>query len=67
MLAEELVGLVGGLSWGRSMRWNGEATFSRPVRWLLALHGAAAVPFSFAGLQAGARAFPMCSLFDGAS
>ena len=55
VLAEELGGLIGGLSFGRSMRWSGEAAFSRPVRWLLALHGAAAVPCAFAGLQAGPR------------
>ena len=56
VLTEELGGLVSSLSFGRSMRWNSEASFSRPVRFLLALHGSAALPFSFAGLQAGAAA-----------
>lgn len=30
------------------------AAYSRPLRWLLALHGEAAVPFTYACLQAGA-------------
>jgi len=56
VLTEELGALVGGLSFAKSMRWNGAgAAFSRPVRWLLGLHGAATIPFSFAGLRAGAR------------
>ena len=54
MLTEELGALVGGLAFGRSMRWAGEATFSRPVRWLLALHGARVLPFAFGSLCAGA-------------
>ncbi len=35
-----------------SMRWRGDVAFSRPLRWLLALHGDAAVPLQFAGLTA---------------
>ncbi|CAL8470617.1 g10159 [Coccomyxa elongata] len=54
VLTEEVGTLVGGLSFGKSMRWNGTgAAFSRPVRWLVGMHGEAALPFSFAGLQAG--------------
>ena len=53
MLTEELGSLVGALSFTRSMRWNSNAAFSRPVRWLLALHGSTVLPFQFAGLQAG--------------
>jgi len=45
---------MGGLSFKKSMRWNSSAAFSRPVRWLLALHGETPLPFAFAGLQAGA-------------
>ena len=55
VLTEELGGLVGSLSFKRSMRWNGDTPFSRPVRWLLALHGSTILPFSFAGLQAGVQ------------
>ena len=54
VLTEELGALVGGLAFGRSMRWDSEAAFSRPVRWLLALHGARVLPFAFGPLRAGA-------------
>jgi glycyl-tRNA synthetase beta chain len=38
----------------KSMRWSdGDATFGRPVRWLLALLGDQEVPFGFAGLRSG--------------
>lgn len=49
-----LEGLVKGLSWPRSMRWGTRhETFSRPVRWLVALLGSEVVPVQFAGLTAG--------------
>ena len=49
-----LQGLVKGLSWPRSQRWgSGHDTFSRPVRWLVALLGEQVVPVEFAGLTAG--------------
>jgi glycyl-tRNA synthetase beta chain len=36
----------------KSMRWSdGDATFGRPVRWLLALCGSEVVRFSFAGVE----------------
>ena len=44
---------MGSLSFRKSMRWRPEAAFSRPLRWLLALHGATPLPFDYAGLQAG--------------
>jgi glycyl-tRNA synthetase len=53
-LAAELPALVAGLSFRKSMRWRGDATYSRPLRWLVALHGSAVVPFAAAGLAAGA-------------
>ena len=58
VLAEALPGLVAGLKFDKSMRWNSSnVVFSRPVRWLLALYGAGdaaqVVPFEFAGLTAG--------------
>ncbi|PSC72381.1 Glycine-tRNA ligase chloroplastic mitochondrial [Micractinium conductrix] len=54
VLTDELPALVGGLSFKKSMRWRPDAAFSRPLRWLLALHGDTVLPFSYAGLQAGA-------------
>ena len=62
MLSEELGELVDALSFTRSMRWNSAAAFSRPVRWLLALHGTTVLPFQFAGLQAGKRGDPVTEL-----
>jgi glycyl-tRNA synthetase len=58
VLAEALPGLVAGIKFDKSMRWNSSnAAFSRPVRWLLAILGegpaAQVVPFEFAGLRAG--------------
>jgi glycyl-tRNA synthetase len=35
------------------MRWNSNIVFSRPIRWILALHGDFVVPFSFAGISSG--------------
>ena len=53
-LAAALPGLLGSLRFEQSMRWNDSGVaFSRPVRWLLALHGEYVVPFEFAGLQSG--------------
>ncbi len=53
VLPAELASLVSGLSFKRSMRWQHAASFSRPVRWLVALHGETEVPFAYAGLVAG--------------
>ena len=37
----------------KTMRWNAtNAAFSRPIRWLLALHGENVIPFEYAGLTA---------------
>ncbi len=54
LLAGILEGLIRGLSWPRSQRWGtGHDTFSRPVRWLVALLGEDVVDVEFAGLKAG--------------
>jgi glycyl-tRNA synthetase len=54
VLAEVLPGLIASLRFDKPMRWNSSnVSFSRPVRWLLALHGEQVVPFEFAGLRAG--------------
>jgi glycyl-tRNA synthetase beta chain len=48
-----LTSLAEGVDWPKSMRWgDGEARFTRPVRWLLALFGGEVVPMEYAGLQA---------------
>jgi glycyl-tRNA synthetase len=54
LLAEALPQLIGDLHFSKSMRWNWtNVSFSRPIRWLLALYGGMTVPFEFAGLVAG--------------
>lgn len=54
VLAERLPDLVAGLKFEKSMRWNAtNVSYSRPLRWLLALHGPAVIPFSYAGVDSG--------------
>lgn len=58
VLAEALPGLIAGLRFEKSMRWNSSnVAFSRPVRWLLAIFGAdqecQVVPFTYADLTSG--------------
>ena len=54
VLAESLPGLIQSIRFGQSMRWNDpKLVFSRPIRWLLALHGDSWISFSYAGLDAG--------------
>ena len=52
--SQALPGLIGALRFDKSMRWNASnVPFSRPVRWLLALYGEIAIPFTFAGIASG--------------
>jgi glycyl-tRNA synthetase len=54
LLLEATPQFISDIRFDKSMRWNSTGTaFSRPIRWLLALHGDRAVPFAFAGLTAG--------------
>jgi glycyl-tRNA synthetase len=54
VLAELVPEWLDGLAFDRVMRWNESGTpFSRPIRWLLALHGEQVIPFSFAGVGSG--------------
>jgi glycyl-tRNA synthetase len=62
VLAETLPGLVAGIKFDKSMRWlpatrtagnAGGVTFSRPLRWFVALLGQTVIPFEYAGLTAG--------------
>lgn len=54
VLAENLLGLVAGIKFEKSMRWNqSRVSYSRPMRWLLALFGRYIVPFNYAGLSSG--------------
>jgi glycyl-tRNA synthetase len=54
VLPDLLTDLIAGLRFRQSMRWNETgATFSRPIRWLVALLGDAVVPFDYAGVSSG--------------
>ncbi|XP_057549240.1 glycine--tRNA ligase, chloroplastic/mitochondrial 2 isoform X2 [Amaranthus tricolor] len=53
VLAEDLPSTISKLSFPKSMRWNSQVLFSRPIRWIMALHGDAIVPFTFAGVFSG--------------
>ncbi|KAL1535783.1 Glycine--tRNA ligase, chloroplastic/mitochondrial 2 [Salvia divinorum] len=53
VLSEELPATLSKISFPKSMRWNSEILFSRPIRWILALHGDSVVPFTFAGALSG--------------
>jgi glycyl-tRNA synthetase len=62
VLAEALPEFVRGISFSKSMRWLASAqvgetvaktTYSRPIRWLVALLGQAVVSFEYAGLVSG--------------
>ena len=45
--------MIGGLNFPKTMRWNSEETFSRPVRWLIAMHGEHHLPFVAVGVPSG--------------
>lgn len=56
LLPDLLSGLIGGLSFPKSMKWNASGLrFARPIRWLVALYGGKVVPLQFGGLTAGNR------------
>ncbi|WP_207892113.1 glycine--tRNA ligase [Streptacidiphilus pinicola] len=54
VLAQLLPTVVSGLRAEKNMRWNASGlSYSRPIRWILALLGDEVVPFSVSGLDAG--------------
>ena len=54
ILSEQLPGLLAGLRFPRTMRWNQTGVaFSRPLRWLVALLGDQVIPLEFAGVSSG--------------
>ena len=58
VLAERLPELIAGIKFEKSMRWNASnVSFSRPLRWLVALHGPAVVAFEYAGVRSGRTTF----------
>lgn len=56
VLSEALPELIAGIRFERSMRWNStNVSYSRPIRWLVALYGSQVIPFTFAGVTSGRR------------
>ena len=54
VLGQMAVNLLGQLRFPLSMRWNASGvSFSRPIRWLVAMLGEAIVPFAYAGVASG--------------
>jgi glycyl-tRNA synthetase len=54
ILAENLADLIANIKFEKSMRWNESGiSYSRPLRWLLALYGTDVVPFHYAGVASG--------------
>jgi len=53
LVEETFPDLLESIQFNQSMRWNWtNVSFSRPIRWLLALYGESVIPFEFAGLTA---------------
>ncbi|MDO4182799.1 MAG: glycine--tRNA ligase subunit beta [Coriobacteriia bacterium] len=53
LLPDVLRGLIVGLAWPRSMRWNTHReVFVRPIRWIVALLGETVVPVEYATVKA---------------
>lgn len=53
VLSESLPNLIKEISFPKTMRWNSQISYSRPIRWILALYGDTLVPFSFADVPSG--------------
>jgi len=54
VLGDVLTQWLAGLKFPRAMRWNETGiAFSRPLRWLVALHGEDVIPLTYAGVTSG--------------
>ncbi|HVJ88585.1 MAG TPA: glycine--tRNA ligase subunit beta, partial [Labilithrix sp.] len=54
LLGKALTEICGEIPFRKSMRWGaGEATFGRPVQWLVALFGSDTIDMSFANVRSG--------------
>ena len=54
VMAKRLPDLIANLRVEKGMRWNASnVSFSRPIRWLLAMHGEHPIPFEYGGYTAG--------------
>ena len=54
VLAEAIPEWIASLQFDRTMRWNdSDVSFSRPIRWIVALLGDQVISFEYAGVQSG--------------
>eukprot|EP00252_Welwitschia_mirabilis_P027399 TRINITY_DN9388_c0_g1_i1.p1 TRINITY_DN9388_c0_g1~~TRINITY_DN9388_c0_g1_i1.p1 ORF type:complete len:1071 (-),score=218.29 TRINITY_DN9388_c0_g1_i1:229-3441(-) len=53
ILSEALPSIISGINFQKTMRWNSKTSFSRPIRWILSMHGDTIIPFTFAGVLSG--------------
>lgn len=54
VLAKVLPDWIAGIKFEKSMRWNQtNISYSRPLRWLVALYGPDVIPFAYAGISSG--------------
>ncbi len=53
VLPDLITTLLNGLRWRKTMRWNGEVGYPRPLRWITALYGDRVVPFTWAQATSG--------------
>lgn len=53
VLGDVLPGVIGSLSFPKTMRWGPEERFARPIRWIVAMLGDEVVPVEYAGVRAG--------------
>uniref|UniRef100_A0A7N2LE66 glycine--tRNA ligase n=1 Tax=Quercus lobata TaxID=97700 RepID=A0A7N2LE66_QUELO len=53
VLSEELPSTIAKISFPKSMRWNSQIMFSKPICWILALYRDVVVPFMFARVLSG--------------
>ena len=56
VLEEALPKIIAGINFSKAMRWitNSDVTFSRPMRWLFAVHGDHHLSFEALGVRSGA-------------
>ncbi len=57
ILKKILPEIISSISFPRTMRWDGDIRFARPIRWCLALHGNEVVEFNLNNLTSGNKTF----------
>ena len=75
ILKEALPELIANIKFSKSMRWNHtNVSYSRPLRWIVALYGADVIPFTYADVTSGRTSrglrpygSPLLQIEDGSS